>query len=277
MGLRPARRARSDDRAIEAEADARAFASLTWPAPRPGPAPEARPGDDSPEARALRDAVRAANDHQFETAPVPTLPDEALRDAIAYAIAAVTVAHTEPDFVRLGAPIFEACSAALDRMRAEAAGEQNSLTALAADPSFERRAAYRQNCGDFAPLLLEQGLLDERGTWSSPGAPAIAGLFQRYRWAAMFSPRATPAELLGEEDAAGYARWRLSRQAEPAERRRALARLAALEPDYPVAYAEILIEAQSGDRARARASATRLANQRPGDPILASMIEALGR
>ncbi len=229
------------------------------------------------EVEALLATVRTANDHQFETAPIPTIPEMQLRDRVTYAVSDAIVL-VEPDkFVSLGQPLFRECEKGLKKLQDAVAAGEVSLEQARTDPNFERFPKYRRNCGAMLGRMVDFGLMDDRAQWVDEEAEAIGSILQRLRWANLAIQYHKPLQNLTEEERCVFLAWAVSTpDAYSMDKRRDyLDALTHLDPTYPTEVAEVMLAHESGGPRKAAEYLSRYLNKNPGDPNLRAMKQSL--
>ena len=221
---------------------------------------------DSEEVADLREIYRHANDHQFSTTPIPTIPESELRTRLDWAVNEVVAAIKPHMFVTLSKPILDDCAKGLVDIQEAIERGDLTLDGAQSDPDFNTFAGYRRNCGPMIEVMRTHGLMDERAKWVSEDAAVIGEVLQRYKWSSLiadqypeFITNLTDTEILL------FYRWRVERAVgfTGEQRRDFLEQLGRLDPSYPTQVAMILIEAESGETRRALELASRFSNQSP--------------
>ncbi len=197
--------------------------------------------------------VRLANDHQFETKPVPTVDEEELNSRVEVAAMEALQDHPEGAFVELGRPLYASCAKGLAALQRDIAAGKVTLAQAIKDPDYEAYSEYRRACGGVLGMLSARKLIDDDGQWQDPSAgPVVLELLQRYRWAFIAHKQAQPGALLSPSDAEALTRWRIGASASfTAEERLMFARRAKeVSPDYPTPLATALIFREMGQSER---------------------------
>lgn len=157
-------------------------------------------------------------------------------------------------FIYSAEPLFIECGKGLEELleairRGQITAEEAS-SALPED-TFE---AYRNNCGNVLPVLLEQGLVSSEGEWTSESGPAIFDVLNRYRWAHVINDRRRAIRQLTPYEQEILMRWRIedARAFDTSERWRFLEQARNLLEDYDVNWAAGVLSMRDGNLAQAR-------------------------
>ena len=151
-------------------------------------------------------------------------------------------------------PLFIECRKGLEeRLEAIRRGQISAEKASSAPPE-ETFAAYRNNCGNVLPVLLEQGLVTSEGEWTSESGPAIFDVLNRYRWAHIIDDRRPALKQLTPYEQEILMRWRIedAEAFETSERWRFLEQAENLLDDYDVNWAAGVLSVRDGNLAQAR-------------------------
>ncbi len=196
----------------------------------------------------LLSLTREANLSQFPDHQSEYDPEELLAE-ILFITDDILPATGPAGFARVGGPLFEGCAQGLSEvLEAIGAGDLSTEDAATAPPA-DRFLGYRRSCGNLLPILLQAQLITEDGAWTDDYGPALAEVFQRYRWADLVDSRYTTIRQLAPYDLEIFARWRIedSRAFTPEERLQFLHRSrtpAYLPDDYDIPLARARIRAE---------------------------------
>ena len=202
---------------------------------------EARKALESSPAKELVGLVRQLNALQFGG---ETAEQRKLARRISYTANDVIPITGYDSFIAAGEPTFERCATGLDTLLSDLRTGDIGLEQAKTDPPADTYAAYRRNCGNLLPTLIERNLVDASGHWTEPVdlTRTIVDILQRYRWADIIRSRRPPLQQLTDYERRLLTRWRIeSSDAYPLEQRRAY--LSTLEdnpdlmPDYDITLA----------------------------------------
>jgi hypothetical protein len=225
----------------------------------------------------LHEVVRRANERQFTSHPKSNDEEETktrreLRANIKQASHDVITLTGYDGYIASGEPIFEACRGGLERLLEAIRSGRISLERARTRPDAERFEAYRRNCGQLLPRLLELGLVDDGGRWASPPdrSREILEILQRYRWAFNISNSRRPLLQLTPYERELLFKYRI-RNAEGFEigdRRRFIEQIASdpgLLPEYDVHLARARLAYESNGPQAAREALKRGIEAGDGD------------
>jgi hypothetical protein len=211
--------------------------------------------------------VRLANDHQFETKPVPTKGDEELSLELEVGATELLQATSTNEFVEVGSPLYAECAEGLAALQADLAAGKVTLEEATRDPDYETYSSYRRACGNVLGMLKARRLVDGEGQWEDPATgPALLELLQRYRWAFLANTQHRPQELMAPLDLESLTRWRIGavESFSHAERMQFARMARESDPDYPTAMAIALLYREAGQEERGATELSRAATLSEG-------------
>lgn len=193
--------------------------------------------------------LRQFPDHQPQSSDdAPLDPNQARLRSVLLANNVLTQSKLE-GFVSTGKPLFNACSTGLRELLEDLAAGKISAEEALTSPDPETYEAYRANCGNLLQVLVERKLIDpSTGQWTSPVAPIVFDVLQRYRWASLVGDKRPPHMQLTPAENEILWRWRIE---DPhaytmAERREYLQRASQALPGYDTLLAGALLDASEG-------------------------------
>ncbi|MFP4597825.1 MAG: tetratricopeptide repeat protein [Persicimonas sp.] len=168
-------------------------------------------------------------------------------------------------FVVSGEPLFHQCQEGLDELLEAVRTGQLSMKEAREAPPADTFETYRDNCGNFLPLLVDRGLVTEDAQWAFEQAPIIVDLLNRYRWAHIIHDQQKPEAQLTAYGLITFERWRVERASgvTDASRQKYLERLARHDPDYNADYARGVLAFRAGELEEALEHFEKLASAYP--------------
>ncbi|AWV89333.1 hypothetical protein [Bradymonas sediminis] len=156
-------------------------------------------------------------------------------------------------FLAATIPLRDACSEGLDTLRKALGAGDVTLEQALSDPPADRFGQYRDNCGNLLAMLVERGLVDKTGAWTSSDAPLVTDILSRYRAAHLLKDQYSPWLLLTSYETEIFARWRVEQAAgySDAKRLQYLSEIPSLLPHYNVDFARGVLAYQAKDIAGA--------------------------
>lgn len=227
---------------------------------------EARLGSVEQELTHLYSVVRRANLAQFPPQANESRTDPVVLNAeLTFAADDVLPASGVRGFTAAGEPLFAACNEGIEELLKAIRLQSIPLDEARSNPSSERFQQYRENCGNALPTLIQHGLIDPKGRWAKPFAPALFEILNRFRWAHIIHAR-LPARLqLAPYEYELLMRWRIE---DPdaftrAERRDFIRQAASELNDFDPILAEVLLDNETKSHSQALEHLRELSEKHP--------------
>ncbi len=224
-------------------------------------------------------AVRAVNDHQFKTHPIPSKTPESLDHDFNLTLGLVLEEVKPEDMLSIAPPIVESCDKGLEQLQQDIKAGKTTLQKAMEDADFETYQLYRKNCGNMLSQLHQRKMINEDGSWRSTDDKMLASILQRYRWAYLVHLYVNPLELLTESERQAFLRWRVEDKDafSMEQRKKYLEDIYKYIPEYPKGMAEAMFAYEQGNTARAAEILSLYKNKYPEQKTYTIMYNALSK